>query len=388
MLRAVGLISATLCGGGVYLVKSTDENVWQSITMPLIRLLDAEQAHTSAVKLASYGLVPSFKTHTNDADLLKTRLWGISFDSPIGLAAGFDKHAQCMRGMLDMGFGFVEVGSITPLPQVGNPKPRNFRLLPDDAVINRYGFNSFGHDYAEQNLSTYRKNVSEDVGVIGVNLGKNKESPDAVNDYVQGVKQLGQYADYLVINISSPNTPGLRRMQGRDNLKCLVEAVLRVRDGLENKPPLLVKIAPDLNMDDKEDIAAVLTAPETKVDGLIVSNTTITRPECLVDPNKVETGGLSGKPLREMSTGCVRDMYKLTGGQLTIVGAGGVFSGEDAYEKICAGASVVQLYSSLALRGPPVVGKVKRELADILRANGFSNVSEAVGSQVNLNDID
>jgi len=362
--------------------------------MPVIRLLDAEQAHRLAVMLASFPLkplVPSFPTKTEDTALLHTQVWGVSFPAPIGLAAGFDKHAQCMQGMLKMGFGFVEIGSVTPLPQVGNAKPRNFRLIEDDAVINRYGFNSYGHAYAKSNLSKFRS--GSNVGVVGVNLGKNKLSEDAVQDYVSGVLELGEHADYLVVNISSPNTPGLRRMQGRETLKTLIKDVLQARDKLAQthkgkKPPVLVKIAPDLTTCDKEDIAMVITANDTKVDGLIVSNTTITRPDSLQSSNKEETGGLSGRPLRDISTTTVRDMYALTDGGVPIIGVGGVFTGEDAYEKICNGASLVQLYSSLALHGPPVVRRVKNELADILRANGFENVSDAVGSKVKLKDED
>jgi len=379
--KILGCVVSTGALSGVLLSKSKNEHVWSNVNMPLIRLLDAEKAHKLAVQLASYGMVPSFATLAEDHEVLKTDLWGLSFDTPIGLAAGFDKHAECMNGMLKMGFAFVEVGSITPKPQIGNPKPRNFRLLEDDAVINRYGFNSHGHAYAKENISKYLSNCEKN-GVVAVNLGKNKESSDAVDDYVKGVIELGELADYLVINISSPNTPGLRGMQGRDILKELVGKVLEARKSLKKQPPLLVKIAPDLEVKDKEDIAAVVSSFETRVDGLIVSNTTVKRPSYLQSEHKAEVGGLSGKPVKELSTECIRDMYVLTNGDIPIIGVGGVASGQDAFEKICNGASLVQLYSSLSLQGPPVVDKVKRELANLLRKNGFSNTKDAVGSKV------
>lgn len=384
LYKLLGGLVSTGAGTGLFLCKSKNEYLWENVNMPVIQCLDAEMAHVLAVKLASYHLVPTFSTHINDKDLLKTSLWNLSFDSPVGLAAGFDKHAQCMVGMLKMGFGFVEVGSITPLQQPGNPKPRNFRLVEDEAVINRYGFNSYGHDFAKQNMDRYRARTLNLDGVVGVNLGKNKESKDGVADYVKGVLSLGDHADYLVINISSPNTPGLRRMQGREILGALIEEVLKARNTLKRLPPVLVKIAPDLDQRDKEDIASVLLHPETKVDGLIVSNTTVSRPDFLQSRNKAEIGGLSGKPLRNLSTQAVCDMYKLTKGELPIIGVGGIFTGEDAYEKICNGASLVQLYSSLSLHGPPVIGKIKRELAELLRKDGFKNVQDAVGSKVTI----
>jgi len=255
--------------------------------MPAMRLLDAEDAHNLAIKLASMGLAPRDLLRS-DAPNLRTKVLGMEFRNPVGLAAGFDKHADAMDGMLGMGFGFVEVGSVTPLPQAGNPKPRMFRLLEDRAVINRYGFNSEGADagnsyaaeqalhtetykLAEKKLSQWSKQPSHK-GPVGVNLGKNKEQTDAAADYVVGVQKLGPYADYIVVNVSSPNTPGLRSLQGREQLADIVTKVQKARDLLPGRPPLLIKIAPDLTDDDIVDIAHV--AKSKKVDGLIVSNTT------------------------------------------------------------------------------------------------------------------
>jgi len=376
-------VGAALSAG--YLTTSTNETVWKNISLPLIQKLDAETAHVLAVKTASWGLVPEFKTKDEDKNVLKTRLWDIDFECPIGLAAGFDKNADCYDGMLKMGFGFVEVGSITPLPQIGNPKPRVFRLKEDQAVINRYGFNSNGLQYALSNLKGRQSSVlkpSVPKGIVGVNIGKNKLQTDNIADYQQGVTTLGAYADYLVINVSSPNTPGLRSLQGKQALSDLLKKVLKSRKELPNCPPLLVKIAPDLTAEDKEDIADVVLNPETRIDGLIISNTTITRPSYLMSENKVQGGGLSGKPLKDLSTQCIKDMFLLTKGKIPIIGVGGVADGKDAYDKICSGASLVQLYSALSLQGPPVVGKVKRELAELLRDDGFSNVADAVGADV------
>eukprot|EP00058_Branchiostoma_floridae_P019413 XP_002604903.1 hypothetical protein BRAFLDRAFT_264353 [Branchiostoma floridae] len=347
--------------------------------MPCLRLVSAESAHVLAVKTASWGLAPKAWQHKDSPILV--RVWDRQFRNPIGLAAGFDKHGEAVDGLLSMGFGFVEVGSITPQPQDGNPKPRVFRLLEDKAIINRYGFNSIGHEAVFERLQRRAESMSSK-GILGINLGKNKTSPDAVGDYVEGVQKFGALADYLVINVSSPNTPGLRTLQGRQELEQLIDKVLEARRSLscERKPPLLVKIAPDLTQQDKEDIAAVATRQKCAVDGLIVTNTTISRPETLQSTNKTETGGLSGPPVRHMSTETVRDMYKLTKGQLPIIGVGGVSCGADAYEKIRAGASLVQLYTAMAYQGPPVVNRIKRELEKLLREDGFTSVSEAVGA--------
>ena len=345
---------------------------------PLLRLLDAEQAHNIGLWAARHGFFP--KETREDPPSLSVSVWGRTFSNPVGLAAVFDKNGEVVPELLDMGFGFVEVGSVTPLAQPGNSKPRCFRLKEFDAVINRYGFNSVGVDEAKKNLSQARSRMLENGrGVLGVNLGKNKTSEDAVADYKVGVRELGPLADYLVINISSPNTPGLRALQNRKELETLVSGVLQERDQLASRVPLLVKIAPDLVREDLEDIAKV--SMKLRVDGLIVSNTTIDRPGPIAShPHGQEAGGLSGKPLFAMSTAVLREMYSLTSGSIPLIGVGGVSNGREAYEKIRAGASLVELYTSLSYQGPSVVPRVKKELDECLHADGFTSVQDAIGA--------
>ncbi|XP_062500906.1 dihydroorotate dehydrogenase (quinone), mitochondrial-like isoform X2 [Corticium candelabrum] len=363
--------------------------------MPLTRIMDPERAHRAAVRVASLGFVPKQRDTVEDREILMTTVFGRVFVNPVGLAAGFDKHAEAMSGLFHMGFGFVEVGSITPQPQEGNPKPRVFRLQEDCAIINRYGFNSCGHAIAWKRLKGWMAikefqatragvAVRDMPFVLGVNLGKNKTSTDAIADYVKGVRELGCFADYIVINVSSPNTPGLRSMQKRKQLEELIDKVMAERDCLVNRPPLLVKIAPDLSDDDKEDIAAVICRRNSALDGLIVTNTTTVRPQALESRYSSEIGGLSGPPLKPLSTAMIRDMYRLTSGKIPIIGVGGISSGKDAFEKITAGASLVQLYTALAYEGPPVVGRIKKELAHILREKGYQSVSQAVGVESGL----
>ncbi|XP_058485363.1 dihydroorotate dehydrogenase (quinone), mitochondrial-like isoform X2 [Solea solea] len=363
-----------------YLTVVGDERFYANQLMPLLqRIVGAEAAHVLAVKMIGLGLVPL--NRYKDPASLEVNTLGLKFKNPIGIAAGFDKHGEAVDGLYKMGFGFVEVGTITPKPQEGNPKPRVFRLLTDHAVINRYGFNSCGLAEARQRLKTREETQQEQTGLpLGINLGKNKLSQDAGADYLEGVRTMGPLADYLVINISSPNTPGLRDLQGKAELHKLLNIVLKERDALQgqHKPPVLVKIAPDLTAQDKRDIADVVT--ELGVDGLMVTNTTVSRPETLQDPHKSEVGGLSGQPLKDLATSTVREMYSLTKGKIPIVGIGGVASGRDAMDKIRAGASLVQLYTALTYQGPPVVTKVKRELEQLLKDEGFSSVSEAVGA--------
>uniref|UniRef100_G3PS21 Dihydroorotate dehydrogenase (quinone), mitochondrial n=1 Tax=Gasterosteus aculeatus aculeatus TaxID=481459 RepID=G3PS21_GASAC len=352
-----------------YLTAVGDERFYANQLMPLLqRMVGAETAHVLAVKMIGLGLVPL--NRYQDPASLEVNVLGLKFRNPIGIAAGFDKHGEAVDGLYKVGFGFVEVGTVTPEPQEGNPKPRVFRLTPDRAIINRYGFNSCGLAEAEQRLGGRRDLQQEhrEAGLpLGINLGKNKLSQDAGADYLQGVRVLGPLADYLVVNVSSPNTPGLRDLQGKAELRQLLHTVLKERDALqgERKPPVLVKIAPDLTSQDKRDIADVVT--ELGVDGLMVSNTTVSRPETLQHSSKSEVGGLSGQPLKDLSTSTVREMYNLTKGKVLIVGIGGVASGQDAMDKIRAGASLVQLYTALTYQGPPVVTKIKRELEQLLK---------------------
>lgn len=399
----IGLVIA----GGAY-VSTVDEATFcgwlfnaTKLVNPFFALLDAEFAHKLAVSAAARGWVPREKRP--DPSVLGLEVWGRKFSNPIGLAAGFDKNAEAIDGLLGLGFGFVEVGSVTPVPQEGNPKPRIFRLRQEGAIINRCGFNSegivavakrLGAQHGKRKLdetSSASSTSNNDVkhggkagpGILGVNLGKNKTSEDAAADYVQGVHSLSQYSDYLVINVSSPNTPGLRMLQGRKQLKDLVKKVQAARDemqwGEEGPPPLLVKIAPDLSKEDLEDIAAVALA--LRLDGLIISNTTISRPDSVnKSPVAEETGGLSGKPLLNLSTNILKEMFILTRGKIPLIGCGGVFSGEDAYKKVRAGATLVQLYTGFAYGGPALIPRIKAELAECLERDGFKSISEAVGA--------
>ena len=343
----------------------------------LLRLLPAETAHRLTLRALAalpVGWIASGSEEAWEEDhILATRVFGLDFPNPIGLAAGFDKNAEAFAHMPGLGFGFAEIGSVTPRPQSGNPRPRLFRLAEDQAIVNRMGFNNDGLGLVQARLRGRDPSVQ---GILGANLGKNKDSDDAVLDYVAGVRALAPLADYLVVNVSSPNTPGLRALQGREPLAALLAAVRAARGGL--RPPLLLKIAPDLTGADKADIAEVALAGG--VDGLIVSNTTIARPVGLASPAAAQAGGLSGRPLFAPSTAVLADMYRLTGGSLPLIGVGGIASAEDAYAKIRAGASLLQLYTALVYEGPGLVARIKRGLAQHLRADGFASLAEAVGA--------
>ncbi|KAM6979584.1 dihydroorotate dehydrogenase (quinone), mitochondrial [Aplochiton taeniatus] len=379
---AVQIIGAGSVLFASYLTAIGDERFYANQLMPLLqRVVGAETAHVMAVKMIGVGMVPL--TRYQDPASLEVNVLGRKFKNPIGIAAGFDKHGEAVDGLYRLGFGFVEVGTITPEPQEGNPKPRVFRLTADQAVINRYGFNSCGLEVVQKRLKAREETQVElrKAGLpLGVNLGKNKLSQDAGADYLQGVRVLGPLADYLVVNVSSPNTPGLRALQAKAELCQLLHRVLKERDALpeESRPPVLLKIAPDLSAQEKQDIADVIT--ELGVDGLIVSNTTVSRPKTLQDSQSSEVGGLSGRPLKQLSTDAVKEMYRLTKGKVPIVGVGGVASGQDAMEKIRAGASLVQLYTAFTYQGPPIVTKIKRELDKLLKEQGFSHVAQAVGA--------
>ncbi|KMZ67797.1 Dihydroorotate dehydrogenase (quinone) [Zostera marina] len=405
MLLTGSMIGMAIAGGAY--VSTADEATFcgwlfkaSKILNPVFALLDAENAHNLAIIAASRGLLP--KEMRADPPGLNLELWGRKFSNPIGLAAGFDKNAQAVESLLGLGFGFVEIGSVTPVPQEGNPKPRIFRLRPEGAVINRCGFNSEGIVVVAKRLGAqHGKRKMEETsasptsgngakhggkagpGILGVNLGKNKTSEDAAADFVQGVHTLSQFADYLVINVSSPNTPGLRKLQGRKQLKDLVKKVQAARDEMqwaeEGPPPLLVKISPDLSKQDLDDIAMV--AVSLRLDGLIISNTTISRPDSVSNsPFAEEAGGLSGKPVFDISTNVLKEMYILTRGRIPLIGCGGVSSGEDAYKKIRSGASLVQIYTSFAYGGPAVIPQIKAELMECLERDGFKSVQEAVGA--------
>ncbi len=350
-------------------------SVLADLALPFLRCLDPERAHNITLASLKMGLGP--KAFGDEDGRLVTKVWDLTFPNPIGLSAGFDKNAEVADPMLDTGLGFVEIGSITPKGQEGNPKPRIFRLPKDGGVINRLGFNNKGMAVAAKNLAHRHGR-----GIVGVNLGKNKTTEDAASDYALGAEKLSPFADYLVINVSSPNTPGLRALQDKAELANLVTVTLAARDkamGDKRKPPLLVKIAPDLNSDDLDDISSL--ALEMNIDGLIISNTTIARPETLHHQDTAkEMGGLSGAPLFEMSTAVLADVYQRVDGKIPLIGVGGVASGKDAYKKIRAGASLVQLYSALVYQGPSLIPRIKRELSECLGHDGFENVMQAVGA--------
>lgn len=349
------------------------------LARPLLFRLDPETAHRTTIWALKHGLAG--RSSEPDDPILATRVWGLAFSNPLGLAAGFDKDAEVIDAVLGLGFGFVEAGTVTPLPQPGNPRPRLFRLVEDQAVINRFGFNSQGlAAFVARLKARHRKGGA--AGIVGANVGKNRDASDAAGDYVTGIEAVCGLADYLVCNISSPNTPGLRGLQAKSQIGELIVRALdarrRAAPDTSRLPPLLAKVGPDLDQQQLRDIAEVALA--SGIDGLIVGNTTVDRPANLRSAFRNETGGLSGPPLMAKATACLADMYRFTGGKLPLIGCGGVASGADAYAKIRAGASLVQFYSALVFHGPPLVARIRRELAALLRADDFRTLKEAVGA--------
>ena len=342
----------------------------------VLRRLPREAAHEltlRALEVGSRGSLRDSAARKPDPPVLTQRLWGLDFANPVGLAAGYDKDARVPDAMRRLGFGFVEVGTVTPRPQLGNPKPRVFLLDQDQAIINRLGFNSGGLGAVCDRLSRRVRS-----GIVGVNLGKNRDTEDASGDYAEGILRTAGLADYLVVNVSSPNTPGLRELQHRATLAVLLRRLLELRGETGYRVPLLLKIAPDLTPEECKDIAQV--ALETGIDGLIVSNTTVERPPGLVSRYAGETGGLSGCPLFASSTALLAEVYRLTGGRLPLIGVGGIASAGDAYAKIRAGASLLQLYTALVFAGPDLVTQIKTGLASLLQRDGFTSITGAVGT--------
>ena len=338
---------------------------------PLVRpfafALDAERAHRLTIRALK--LMPPHRPPDVPASL-KSRVAGIDFPSPIGLAAGFDKDAEVAEQMLSLGFGFVEVGTITPRPQEGNPKPRLFRLKDDRAVINRMGFNNAGLPSAFDRL----QQCSHSHGVIGVNVGANKDSADRIPDYVEGVRAMAPVASYITINISSPNTPGLRQLQDEGALRELLAAVREVR----TKRPVFLKVAPDLEDGDPERI--VRAAIDHGIEAIVVSNTTVSRPP-LQSRWAGEQGGLSGAPLKALALEALRKFRTASGGEMLLIGAGGIATAEDAFERIRAGASLIQLYSAMVYEGPGIARRMAAGVDRLLRREGFASVTAAVGSE-------
>jgi len=335
---------------------------------PLAFALDAETAHRAtigALKWMPARRAPSFPT------ALTTSIAGLGFPSPVGLAAGFDKDAEVADTMLGLGFGFVEVGTLTPLPQAGNDRPRLFRLKEDRAVINRMGFNNRGQADA---LSRLMKR-DRALGIVGVNIGANKNSPDRIADYVAGVRAMASVADYLTINISSPNTPGLRQLQDEGALRALLSAVQDARSA--DGPPIFLKVAPDLGEGEPDQI--VRSALQYGIDAIIVANTTVTRPP-LRSKHGGEGGGLSGEPLKPLALDALRQFRSASGGAIPLIAAGGIGSVDDAWQRIRAGAALVQLYSAMVYEGPGLARKIANGLAERLIREGMSNIAEAVGS--------
>ncbi|MGE4351608.1 MAG: quinone-dependent dihydroorotate dehydrogenase [Bdellovibrionales bacterium] len=343
---------------------------------PFLFMIDPEDAHNITIKMLKYGLGPQF--HGPDDPILHSNCFGIDFPNPFILGAGLDKHASCIDGVMGFGFGSVELGTVTPRPQDGNPRPRMFRIEHAKALINRYGFNSVGVDVFTQRLKAWREKEKRTHNPIGINIGKNKDTTDDLVDYIACFEKLYPYADYITINISSPNTPGLRDIQDRERMAALVSKVLAERDRLAPALPVLIKIAPDLTEEQQADIAAVVK--ENKIQAVVISNTTIARPSTIPDKVAKEAGGLSGPPLFGPSTRMLSTLYTLTEGKVPLIGCGGISSGKDAYRKIRAGASLVQVYTALIYEGPLVIQRMKRELAQLLRRDGFTSLEEAIGA--------
>ena len=347
-----------------------------SFLRPFIFTLDPEKAHDLAIKSLKYNFLPQNLFQVDDEEILNTNLFGKKIQNPIGLAAGFDKSAEVYNEIFKLGFGFVEVGTITPKEQYGNKKPRMFRLEKDQALINRLGFNNDGSEIVKNRIENNLPN-----GVLGINIGPNKDTSDMVNDFLKCAKIFFPLGDYVTINISSPNTEGLRDFHKEENLKDLLIKINQIREESNFNKSFLLKISPDL--DDSFIDSIVGLSLEKNINGIILTNTTNSNRENLLDIKKNESGGLSGKPIKNLSTNLIKKFYKQLKGKIPIIGVGGIDSGESAFEKITSGASAVQLYTGMIYKGPTIVKEIKKELIAILREKGFKNISEAVGSNLN-----
>lgn len=354
-----------------------------NLGVPVLRQLDPELAHSLTIKALRDKFAPIELVQDNS---LQTTVWGLNFNNPIGVAAGFDKQALAMDGLLKLGFGFIEVGGVTPEPQVGNPKPRMFRLSEDKAVINRFGLNSDGQAKVAERLSEFQKRPH--IGIVGVNIAKNTSSNDIIGDYKQGVRNLGNHVDFIVLNVSCPNVSWTDTLnKDSDEMVKMVCAVKEERDSFlsERRPPILMKLGPNMNDATKKHMAEV--ALQCGIDGLVVSNTTSERSDTLKSKHAKETGGLSGSPIKEVAIQTLRDMYRLTHGRIPIIGVGGIETGADAYERIRSGASLLEIYTGLVYKGPGLVPQIKRDLYTLLHNDGFNSVAEAVGVDVALDSV-
>jgi len=346
-----------------------------SILKPFLFSLDPETAHDLAIKSLKFNLLPSKMFEVEDEQMLKIELLGKKFPNPIGLAAGFDKSAEAYNSLLRLGFGFVEIGTVTPLKQFGNPKPRIFRLEDDRALINRLGFNNDGMKIIKNRIESDKKK-----GIIGVNIGPNKETSNQKNDFCIGLKNFIDIADYITVNISSPNTEGLRDFHDEEKLKSLLTSLNKIKKDSKTSIPLMLKLSPDIKDNYISKIANV--AFHNDISGIILTNTTNENRDNLVSKIKKEEGGLSGQPLKEISTNIIKKFYKELRGRIPIIGVGGVDSGKSAYEKIIAGASLLQLYTGFVYRGPLLAKEIKKELIQILKNEGIKNIREIIGAGV------
>ena len=341
-----------------------------SFLKSLLFLFDPEIAHRITINYLKFARFKKPKLY----EALQSEVFGLNFQSPIGIAAGFDKNGEVAHNLINLGFGFSEVGTVTPKPQPGNPRPRVFRLKDDRAIINRLGFNSVGFSEVKTKLGKIGDNI------IGVNIGANKNSKDFSEDYIKGIKFFSTLASYITINISSPNTPGLRNLEVLENLDVLLDKINNLkREDLLIKIPILLKISPDLEADNLKYLCEKVLS--SKIDGLIISNTTISRD--LISTDTLEKGGLSGKPIFDISTKQLRMAYKYTNGKIPLIGVGGVDSAEKAYQKIKNGASLIQLYTGLVYNGPNLIKDINEDLSSLIERDGYSNISEAVGAEVN-----
>jgi len=343
-----------------------------SIIKPFLFNLDPETAHDLAIKSLKFSPFTKNMFQVDGEQILNIEVLGKKFSNPIGLAAGFDKSAEVYNSILKLGFGFVEVGTVTPLKQFGNPKPRIFRLEEDNALINRLGFNNDGIDAVKKRIKSNRK-----IGILGINIGPNKETQDQKNDFCLGLKNFFDLADYITVNISSPNTKGLRDFHDEKKLEDLLENLNMVKRNKKTKIPLLIKISPDI--EDKDIVRIVNLVLKKDISGIVLTNTTDSNRHNLISEVKREEGGLSGEPLREISTDIIKKFYKQLNGKIPIIGVGGVSSGKSAYEKIIAGASLLQLYTAFVYRGPTAAKDIKKELIQILKSEGVKSVKDIIG---------
>ena len=343
-----------------------------SILRPYIFSLDPEVAHDLAIKSLKANILPKSFFKVESEEMLETNLLGKSISNPIGLAAGFDKSAEVYNSLFKFGFGFIEVGTVTPKPQLGNPKPRIFRLEKDRALINRLGFNNHGSEIVSKRISSNQPN-----GLLGVNIGPNKETKNKEDDYYTCLSRLAMYAGYVTINISSPNTVGLRDFHDQAEMKKLLSGIKKIIKEKKINCPITIKISPDINDNEISNIVELVSSH--RIQGIIVSNTTDSNRDNLSDFKKLEAGGLSGQPLKDISTNLIKKFYRETNGKIKIIGVGGVNSGDSAFEKITAGADAVQLYTGMVYKGPGIVKEIKKDLISILKKENLKNVSEAVG---------